>query len=104
MFMFFICNKYINIKICSNVSIGKNASHMVFAQYLEAEFRDLQLVLSRWITIHHPHFVLKSLLQTRSLFLLELVTMPSTSVLCTDLKQPGYQHCFLTHYNLVCLY
>jgi len=43
--MFFIYNKY--IKICNNVSIGKNASHMVFAQYLETEFRDLRLVLSR---------------------------------------------------------
>src|SRR6218665_4048154 len=50
MFTFFIYNKYIKSKIFSNVSIGKNASHMVFAQYLETEFRDLRLVLSRWTT------------------------------------------------------
>ena len=43
-------NKYIKIKICSNVSNGKNAFHRVFAQYLETEFRDLRLVLNRWVT------------------------------------------------------
>jgi len=34
----------------SNVSIGKNAFHVVFFKYLETEFSDLRLVLSRWVT------------------------------------------------------
>ena len=34
----------------SNVSIGKNASHRVFAQYLETEFRDLRLVLNIYLS------------------------------------------------------
>jgi len=30
--------------------MGKSGFHVVFAQYLETEFSDLQLVLSRWVT------------------------------------------------------
>jgi len=41
--MIFISNKC--IKICSSVSIGKNAFHKVFVQYLETEFSDLWLVM-----------------------------------------------------------
>jgi len=42
--MYFIQNKY--IKICIN---SKNALHRLFPQYLENEFSDLRLVLTRWV-------------------------------------------------------
>jgi len=37
--------------VVAYVSIGKNAFHMVFAQYLETEIFNLRLVLSRWVII-----------------------------------------------------
>ena len=34
---------YFKIKICSNVSIDKNAFHQIFPRYLETDFSDLTI-------------------------------------------------------------
>ena|SRR6218665_158903 len=50
MMMMMISTTHTKIKICSGVSIDKNAFHEVFVQYLGTEFSDLWLVSCRWAT------------------------------------------------------
>src|SRR6218665_1007574 len=45
-----------------HVSIGKNASHRVFAHYLETEFRDLRPVLNSHIYYYIYYIILAPLL------------------------------------------
>src|SRR6218665_3632685 len=98
MFTFFIYNKYIKSKIFSNVSIGKNASHMVFAQYLETEFRDLRLVLSRWTTYSNNNVDISNCkvdLQSikRTLESIHIAPFKTTTAMtCTQTRAREYTH------------